>query len=86
MLKFYGQLNYRNFKYEFNILERQLICINLGKSAFVNLMFCVERCRHQKDESAVGKSQDGPNAKKHAGEKNVADKRKLDKKKSLKRL
>lgn len=41
--------------------------------------------RNQKDEAAV-KSQDGPIAKKHAGEKNIVDKRKLDKKKSLKRL
>lgn len=48
-------------------------------------MFCIDPCRNQKDEAAA-KSQDGPIAKKHAGEKNIVDKRKLDKKKSLKRL
>lgn len=40
--------------------------------------------RSQKEEAAA-KSQDGPTAKKHAGEKTL-DKKKLDKRKSLKRL
>lgn len=41
--------------------------------------------RSQKEEAAA-KSQDGPIAKKHAGDKTLLDKKKLDKKKSLKRL
>lgn len=41
--------------------------------------------RSHKDEASA-KAQDGPIAKKHAGDKTLIDKKKMDKKKSLKRL
>lgn len=55
-----------------------------GSLHYLNLSLC-PLSRSQKEEAAA-KSQDGPIAKKHAGDKTLLDKKKLDKKKSLKRL